>query len=459
MLLAQSPSTSTSTISDFPAATWTANRLIDSTFAVRDPDSGGTVIRISSPFTGYGSGGVYRELPVNAEETGVYEINARIRTEEVRGQGAFLYAYGKSDSNLSINYVASPGLTGQTDWQEVSIRFLASAGMDSVRIGCFLIGEGTANFGEVSIDLIPPQLAPPDTIRTYLDTFFDIVSENALGKEDIDWAILYERVVGFTVNARLTADIYPILQWALREINPHSFLLDPATASRWSSGDPAQESDIRPDTSIVVSEGHWIDEDVAYLTVPFINSGHEPTLGYYASALQSVIRQLDRPGLKGWVVDLRENTGGNCWPMLAGVGPLLGEGICGYFIKPGDDLAEPWSYRAGTSYLDSVARVSVEDEVKPVDTPKIAVLTGPNTTSSGEVVTVAFRGLANCRSFGQPTGGYSTSNGQFHLPDGAIINLTVSVYADRDKHLYGRAIPPDVVSDRPLKNALEWLRE
>ena len=31
------------------------------------------------------------------------------------------------------------------------------------------------------------------------------------------------------------------------------------------------------------------------------------------------------------MIDLRPNTGDNCWPMLAGIGPLLGEGVCGYF--------------------------------------------------------------------------------------------------------------------------------
>ena len=31
---------------------------------------------------------------------------------------------------------------------------------------------------------------------------------------------------------------------------------------------------------------------------------------------------------------LRGNGGGNMWPMIAGVGPLLGEGPLGYFIGP-----------------------------------------------------------------------------------------------------------------------------
>jgi len=37
----------------------------------------------------------------------------------------------------------------------------------------------------------------------------------------------------------------------------------------------------------------------------------------------------DRDDLIGWIVDLRGNGGGNMWPMLAGVGPVLGEGVVG----------------------------------------------------------------------------------------------------------------------------------
>ena len=54
----------------------------------------------------------------------------------------------------------------------------------------------------------------------------------------------------------------------------------------------------------------------------------------YAKTLQDSIRARDRVGLIGWIVDLRGNSGGNMWPMLAGVGPVLGEGVAGV-LQPG----------------------------------------------------------------------------------------------------------------------------
>jgi C-terminal processing protease CtpA/Prc len=36
---------------------------------------------------------------------------------------------------------------------------------------------------------------------------------------------------------------------------------------------------------------------------------------------------MDQGNLAGWIVDLRNNGGGNMWPMLTGIGSILGEGV------------------------------------------------------------------------------------------------------------------------------------
>ncbi len=156
--------------------------------------------------------------------------------------------------------------------------------------------------------------------------------------------------------------------------------------------------------------------------------------------------------------------------MLAGIGPLLGEGVCGYFIEPTGENGVPWSYKDGMSFMGGGGQLSISEEMQPYElrhpNPRIAVLTGKRTMSSGEVMTVAFRGKPNSRSFGQPTGGYSTTNTNFNMPDGAIVILTVSVYADRNKQVFGDRIAPDVLvaehgkggEDLTLAKAVEWLK-
>ncbi len=108
----------------------------------------------------------------------------------------------------------------------------------------------------------------------------------------------------------------------------------------------------------------------------------------------------------------------------------------------------------------------------PVKTPAklesawVAVLTGPNTASSGEAVTIAFRGRQNTRSFGLPTNGLSTANGTFPLPDGAMILLTTAIEVDRTGRRYGGKIDPDERQESASKDndaamtaATEWLKK
>ena len=77
---------------------------------------------------------------------------------------------------------------------------------------------------------------------------------------------------------------------------------------------------------------------------------------------------------------------------------------------------------------------------------------------------MAFRGRHGARSFGSATAGYSTSNTNFELSDGAMLFLATSVYVDRALNPYGGAVPPDEVvpksaeGDATLDRAVQWLR-
>lgn len=90
----------------------------------------------------------------------------------------------------------------------------------------------------------------------------------------------------------------------------------------------------------------------------------------------------------------------------------------------------------------------------------MAVLTDNAVASSGEATVIAFRARPNTRSFGRPTCGVSTANSSFPMPNGAILNLTVAVMADRTKTRYGDSVVPDeVVSDpaETVNRAVSWL--
>jgi C-terminal processing protease CtpA/Prc len=162
----------------------------------------------------------------------------------------------------------------------------------------------------------------------------------------------------------------------------------------------------------------------------------------------------------GWIIDLRNNTGGNMWPMLAGLKPFLGDEPLGAFISR-EGTSPPW--KAGQA-----VDVEPPGSLRRLERAWAAVLTGPRTASSGEAVTISFKGRVRTRSFGQPTAGLSSANQAFQLPDGAAIILTVSIEADRTGKQYGEKVDPDEViaalapgasePDAALNAATAWLR-
>ena len=163
--------------------------------------------------------------------------------------------------------------------------------------------------------------------------------------------------------------------------------------------------------------------------------------------MHSGIAHIDQAGACGWILDLRDNSGGNMWPMLADLGPLLGQSasaeygtdasVVGFFIdRDGGEVA--WPYLDGVAYEGSEPSTVVEVPYELVDPEvPVAVLPGPQVASSGEAIAVAFQGRPNTRTFGDPTWGTPTSIEGFALSDGAVVGLAVGQFADRTGQTYG----------------------
>ena len=192
----------------------------------------------------------------------------------------------------------------------------------------------------------------------------------------------------------------------------------------------------------------------------------------YETNLQRIVADLDKSHPAGWIVDLRGNVGGNMWPMLAGIGPVLGEGDhLGEFFTL--DSHSTWKYRNGVAAeieggKEEPCPAVAGTPYKLAGTPKVAVLIDRGTGSSGEAIAIAFRGRRETRFFGEHTQGASTSNDVVRLSDGAAMWLTIGVDADRTGKQYMEGFDPDDVirlgdkvlpddQDPVLQGALRWL--
>jgi C-terminal processing protease CtpA/Prc len=201
----------------------------------------------------------------------------------------------------------------------------------------------------------------------------------------------------------------------------------------------------RPGRDPIAPRGEMLAGSIAYLTLPGFAGGAHADQVQFAETLHDVIADLDAQAACGWIVDLRNNSGGNLWPMLAGVGPLLGDGEAGASVRPNGERTELW-YRDGKVGLGDYVQLRVAGDpyrLRETNAP-VAVLTGRSTASAAEIVATAFEARAGTRSFGAATSGATTGTQIFPLSDGAALVLAVAATSDRNGRIYSGRIEPDV---------------
>ena len=314
-------------------------------------------------------------------------------------------------------------------------------------IGSILISASCGNDGGPAA---PPQMS--SEARAFLEEVTGVMRVNSVRRLEINWTDFTAEVLAVAEGAQSISETYPAIRRALRLLGDnHSSFRTPEGASLHES--------TRSCTAATVASIPSIPGSIGYLQVRSF-AGSAAAVEAYAQALQDSIRKYHDNNLIGWIVDVRGNGGGNMWPMIAGVGPLLGEGVVGHFINP-EGVQQTWSYEDGEARLDGAtgARAPSTYEVEG-GLPRIAVLTDGRVASSGEAVVIAFKARENTRSFGSPTCGLSTANRGFALSHGAALNLTVSTMADRLKREYGDAVSPDEVVagvEEVVKRAISWL--
>lgn len=286
--------------------------------------------------------------------------------------------------------------------------------------------------------------------QQYLSDAINIIEKNALNSKKVDWEQVRAMASMFEKNGGTPADTYDTIGYVLRQLeDKHSFFLSPENADQLNSSTVNDYPE---------PEGKLLENRIGYVAVYEFGAQAEEEINNHADKIQSIIIDLDEQSACGWIVDLREDRGGNMYPMIAGLGALIGEGDLGSFKNASGEIVN-WYYRDGRSGVGntSIAKVShPEFLLNPSDTP-VAVMIGRQTASSGEATAISFRGRPNTRFFGEPSHGLTTGNESFVLMDGATIFLTTVVELDRTGQEYGGKILPDVETSSPETEAAGWL--
>jgi C-terminal processing protease CtpA/Prc len=296
---------------------------------------------------------------------------------------------------------------------------------------------------------IPEQ---PDTLELpcrqkagqLLDEVLAFMEKNYYRRDQVSWPELATEAKQQLRAAQSCEEAYASVSWCFSQLKePHSFIMDSGKAARYSGGVSALSPPT--DLSELVGEirGEWLQDSIGYLTIPWVSTTDSLVCERIADSLQSVIARLDTRNISRWIIDLRKNSGGNCWPMLAGIGPLLGDGIYGYFVTAGERI--PIAYHDGSAFQGKHVLCRVSNSGYRTQSPRksIVVLTSHGTVSAGEIVALAFRGREQTCLIGQPTAGLTTANATYSLSDRSLLVLTVCQEADHTGRICEGRIQPD----------------
>ena len=284
-------------------------------------------------------------------------------------------------------------------------------------------------------------LVPPSAERYGKDALATI-GKNGIYSGSDEWKSTYEECLKMIENAESYEDTYPAIKKALSVGGgKHSMLM-----TKSESQDTTESYDeVLPTVSL--------NGDIAVIKLPdFLGTAEAGRK--YAKVAEDFIHE-NRDKINGVVLDLRGNTGGDMGPMATAVSSLLPDGELMYYHYRSYDV--PVTLKDGVISNAGTGGKSLYPEEK-LNVP-VAILTDGMTASSGEALTLCFRGLENVKTFGAPTAGYTSVNMLYSLYDGAQMYLTVAFDKARTGEVFEETrIEPDVVTDSPLEVALEWLR-
>ncbi len=177
---------------------------------------------------------------------------------------------------------------------------------------------------------------------------------------------------------------------------------------------------------------HFLESEIGYIKISNFDQGT-------GKNFREALVLLEKEGLKGLVLDLRDNAGG-----------LLDEAVAvGESIVPSGEI---------TRVVDREGKVQERyfSQAKPKDY-KIAVLVNEYTASAAEIIAGALQDSGGAELVGKPTFGKATVQYLHYLSDGGGIRYTIAKYltpSGKDLHLQG--LQPDFKVELPPEYYLQY---
>lgn len=218
------------------------------------------------------------------------------------------------------------------------------------------------------------------------------------------------------------------------------------TVYRDGVAEPITVTAIRDEIEIETVTYEMLPDSIGYIA---ISEFEEKTCGQYEEAID----KLNSQGMKGLIVDLRNNPGGSLTAVCDMADVMLPEGLIVYTEDKNGEKTE---------YKSTAAEV--------FDKPLVVLVNG-NSASASEIYSGAIQDHGIGTIVGTQTYGKGVVQSVFDLKDGTCLKLTVSEYfTPNGRTIHGEGVTPDVEveyeadeknpeKDNQLDKAVEVIKE
>ncbi|MBW1297231.1 S41 family peptidase [Aquimarina litoralis] len=291
-----------------------------------------------------------------------------------------------------------------------------------------------------------------DSIHIFYNDLFKELKANYIYKDQFDWAVIENDIKEKAIKSKTFKESLQVCSTLFDRIKGDHLSLF-AGENTYSSNLKKQMTQEDFHQSFLVKyasepkfEVSVIEEHYGYIFIPgmLLLNAKQEELNEKAQEIYDAIVKVDQSKqIKGWIIDLRINVGGNSNVMLAGLYHLLGDDTLTLYLDTNKYVKSRSSLKQGVFYENQNIKAQIDIIAEPKSQIPVALLTGILTNSAGEFVALGFRGRKNTVIIGEETYGLTTANDLFKLPYDTTAAITLSYGTDRSAK-FTKTIKPEI---------------
>ncbi|WP_298540514.1 S41 family peptidase [uncultured Aquimarina sp.] len=279
-----------------------------------------------------------------------------------------------------------------------------------------------------------------DSINVFYDQFFEELEANYLYRKNVNWSQIKPYIKKealksgtFEKSLEISSKLFDTIR------GDHLLLFSEKGMYQSNLKRKIVKEDLHKSLLIAYSEEpkfevKVINDHYGYVFIPgmLLLNATEKELNERAQKIYDAILELNKTKkIKGWIIDLRLNIGGNSNVMLAGLYHLIGDNTVSLYLDADKNVKNRSGLHNGIYYEDQKIQARVKTIPKPNTEIPVALITGVMTASAGEFVALGFRGRKKLIIIGEESFGLTTANDLFELPFKTKAAITLSYATDR----------------------------